>query len=109
MVSGLFISLAVIKFGAGRFRDQLINTPAERHPIGRWFIPVIKYVVPLEFLALMVWWFYQSVVNYDPEGWWHPFHTYSLGTTLLQWGLLITVLLLVNRWWAARVGITEGD
>jgi NSS family neurotransmitter:Na+ symporter len=109
MVSGLFISLAVIRFGAGRFRDQLINTPAERHPVGRWFIPVIKYIVPLEFLALMIWWFYQSVVNYDPEGWWHPFHTYSLGTTLLQWGLLIALLLLLNRWWAARVGIKEID
>ena len=107
MVSGLFISLAVVKFGAGKFRDELINTPEEPFPMGRWFIPVIKYVVPLEFLALMIWWFYQSVVNYDPKGWWHPFHSYSLGTTVLQWGLLITLLLLVNRWWAARVGAKE--
>jgi NSS family neurotransmitter:Na+ symporter len=107
MVSGLFISLTVIKFGARSFRDQFINTATEHHPVGRWFIPVIKYVVPIEFVALMAWWFYQSVVNYDPEGWWHPFHTYSLGTTLLQWGLLIAFLLLSNRWWATRVGIEE--
>ncbi|UCD23058.1 MAG: sodium-dependent transporter [Gemmatimonadota bacterium] len=107
MVSGLFISLAVVKFGAGRFRDELINTQEERHPVGRWFIPVIKYVVPLEFAALMIWWFYQSVVNYDPQGWWHPFHTFSLGTTVAQWGLLIVLLLLLNRWWSARVGAKE--
>ncbi|NIM52747.1 MAG: sodium-dependent transporter [Gemmatimonadales bacterium] len=109
MVSGLFISLAVIKFGVGRFREQLINTPEERRPVGRWFIFVIKYVIPLEFLALMIWWFYQAVAVYDPEGWWHPFHTFSVGTTVLQWGLLIAALILVNRWWAARVGARGGE
>jgi NSS family neurotransmitter:Na+ symporter len=109
IVSGLFISLAVIKFGAGRFRDELINTPEERRPVGRWYIFVIKYVIPLEFLALMIWWFYQAVAVYDPDGWWNPFHTLSVGTTVAQWGLLIVVLLLANRWWAARVGANGGE
>jgi len=86
IVSGLFISLAVIKFGAGRFRDELINTPDEPAPVGSWYSFVIKYVIPLEFLALMIWWFYQAVAVYDPDGWWNPFHSYSLGTTLAQWG-----------------------
>jgi NSS family neurotransmitter:Na+ symporter len=108
IVSGLFISLAVIKYGAGRFRDELINTEDERHPAGRWYVFVIKYVIPIEFLALMIWWFYQAVAVYDPEGWWNPFHTLSLGTTLGQWLLLIAVLVLLNRWWAARVGAKEG-
>lgn len=107
MVSGFFISIAVIKFGADRFRDEVINTPEERHPVGRWFVPVIKYVIPLEFLALMVWWFYKMITEFDPEGWWHPFHRYSVGTTLLQWGIVIAILLLLNRWWANRVGATK--
>jgi NSS family neurotransmitter:Na+ symporter len=109
MVSGLFIAIAVMKFGAGRFRDLLINTPEERRPVGRWFVFVMKYVIPLEFLALMIWWFYKMVTEFDPDGWWHPFHTYSVGTTLMQWGLLLAFLLLVNRWWAARVGAKEGE
>jgi NSS family neurotransmitter:Na+ symporter len=109
MVSGFLISLAVTKYGAGRFRDRLINTPEERAPVGRWYIFVIKYVVPLEFLALMIWWFYQAVAVYDPDGWWNPFHTFSLGTTIAQWGVLIAVLILVNRIWAARVGTKQGD
>ncbi|MGD8727761.1 MAG: sodium-dependent transporter, partial [Gemmatimonadales bacterium] len=74
MVSGLFIAIAVMKFGADRFRDVLINTPEERHPVGRWFTFVMKYVIPLEFLALMVWWFYKMVTEFDPDGWWHPLH-----------------------------------
>jgi NSS family neurotransmitter:Na+ symporter len=109
IVSGLFIALAVILFGAKRFRDELINTPEEQHPVGPWFTFVIKYVIPVEFLALMIWWFYQAVAVYDPEGWWNPFHTYSLGTTVLQWGLLIALLILVNRWWSARVGARGGE
>ena len=108
MVSGLFISIAVIKFGADRFRDEAINTPEERNPVGRWFVPVIKYLIPLEFLALMVWWFYRMITELDPEGWWHPFHTTSVGTTVLQWAALIGALLLLNRWWANRVGAKDG-
>jgi NSS family neurotransmitter:Na+ symporter len=107
MVSGLFIAIALAIFGTDRFRRELINTEDEPHPVGAWFTFVMRYVVPLEFLALMVWWFYQSAANYDREGWWDPRHTYSVGTTVVQWGLLIVLLLLVNRWWAARVGAKE--
>lgn len=107
MLSGFFISIAVIKFGAERFRDEVINTPEEKNPVGKWFVPVIKYVIPLEFLALMVWWFYRMITELDPDGWWHPFHSFSVGTTLLQWGALIGVLLILNRWWAKRVGAKE--
>lgn len=109
MVSGLFIAIAVIKFGAERFRNELINTPEEHRPIGRWYSYVITYLVPLEFVALMVWWFYQAIKVYDPEGWWHPFHSFSVGTTVLQWAVLIALLILANRWWAKRVGAKRGD
>ncbi|MDH4046193.1 MAG: sodium-dependent transporter [Gemmatimonadota bacterium] len=107
MVSGLFIALAVAVFGTDRFRREVINTEDEPHPVGRWFTFVMRFVVPVEFLALMIWWFYQSATNYDREGWWNPLRTYSVGTTVLQWGGLIVVLLLLNRWWAARVGAKE--
>jgi NSS family neurotransmitter:Na+ symporter len=109
MVSGFLISLAVIKFGAEKFRSELINTEDERRPIGRWYVFVMTYVVPVEFLALIAWWFYQSIKVYDPDGWWHPFHSYSVGTTVLQWGALILALILANRWWANRVGANTGE
>jgi NSS family neurotransmitter:Na+ symporter len=104
MVSGMLIALAVARFGADRFRKELVNTEDEPHPVGRWWSIVIRYVVPVEFVALMIWWFYQSAANYDREAWWNPFRTYSVGTTLAQWGLMILLLILVNRAWAARVG-----
>ena len=57
---------------------------------------------PIEFVTIIAWWFYQAATVYDPTGWWNPFHISSVGTCLLQWGLLILLLLLVNRSWTAR-------
>jgi NSS family neurotransmitter:Na+ symporter len=108
MLSGLFLSLVVIRYGPRRFRDELVNTPGVRRPVGSWFILVIAIVVPVEFLALMIWWFYQAATVYDPRGWWHPFHVQSVGTCLLQWGLLLALLVVTNRYWARRVGAKEG-
>jgi len=107
LVSGLFIALAVGRFGVDRFRRELINTPEERWPVGSWFVYVMAVLIPIEFVALVVWWFYQAATVYDPEAWWNPFHTFSVGTALFQWGAVIVVLLLVNRVWAARVGARE--
>jgi NSS family neurotransmitter:Na+ symporter len=107
MVSGMLIALAITRFGPDRFRRELINTEDEPHPVGRWWTIVMRYVVPVEFLALMAWWFYQSAANYDRERWWDPLRTFSVGTTVVQWALLIVLLLLLNRWWAARVGAKE--
>ena len=51
IVSGLFIAIAVIRYGPSKFRTQLINTPEEKRPIGRWFVWVIAVLVPIEFVA----------------------------------------------------------
>jgi NSS family neurotransmitter:Na+ symporter len=109
LVSGLFISIAVIRYGVDRFRKELINTPEERRPVGAWFTLVVAVLIPLEFVALIVWWFYLAATALDPEGWWNPFHTFSVGTTLFQWGVVIVALLLLNRGWAKRVGAGDGD
>ena len=108
MISGFFISFSAIRYGVSRFRKDLINTPEERQHVGRWYTFVISYVVPIEFVTIIAWWFYQAATVYDPTGWWNPFHISSVGTCLLQWGLLILLLLLVNRSWTARV-VKQGD
>jgi neurotransmitter:Na+ symporter, NSS family len=102
MVSGFFVAFAVIKFGAGAFRDRLIN-PDEPRPLGRWFVYAIAVLIPVEFVALLAWWFYQAATVYDPAGWWNPFHTLSVGTCVFQWGILIALLLLTKKAWNARL------
>lgn len=96
LVSGLFFSISVIRYGPGKFREELVNLPGNDIRIGRWFDVMITYVIPVEFLLMIGWWFYQSVAVFDRDGWWNPFHSTSMGTCLLQWGVVILVFVLLN-------------
>ena len=70
---------------------------------GKWFDKIVKYIIPVEFAALVIWWFYQSIASFDREGWWNPFHTYSVATCIFQWGLIIIILLILNKVITERV------
>ncbi|MEJ2082622.1 MAG: hypothetical protein P8Y94_10740 [Acidobacteriota bacterium] len=47
-------------------------------------------------MVLIVWWFWQ-VIESDPQRWWNPFGTGSVGTCLFQWALAAGLLLALNR------------
>ncbi len=97
MINGLFISLAVTKYGQRRFRDELINVKGNDLSIGRIYEWILKYLVPVEAGVILLWWMYQAATVYDPIGWWNPLRTYSVGTCLVQWGIGLFVLLLFNK------------
>ena len=96
MVSGLFFILAIIIYGAKSFRVQLINQIGNDVNVGKWFEYIVKYIIPLEFIVLIVWWFWQSV-TWSPETWWNPLSTYSLGTCIFQWALVIILFTILNK------------
>lgn len=98
IVSGMFFTFAVIRFGVEKFRNEFINKEGNDLYAGKWFNFIITFVIPIEFAVMIGWWFWQAATEYDPEGWWNPFHTYSLGTCLFQWGLAIGLFLLLNNW-----------
>ena len=95
MVSGFFFALAVIIYGVKNFRNQLINQAGNDVNIGKWYDIIIKYIIPLEFIVLIMWWFWQSISWSD--NWWNPFETYSLGTCVFQWAIVILLFLIFNR------------
>ena len=97
MISGLFISIATTRYGQKRFRSQLVNVGDGVTRVGPVFGWVLAYLVPAQFVVMFGWWMYQVVAVYDPEGWWNPVRTYSLGTCLLQWGLVLGLLWAFNR------------
>ncbi|KPJ59961.1 MAG: hypothetical protein AMJ42_01675 [Deltaproteobacteria bacterium DG_8] len=103
LVNGIFLTYAVIKFGKSRFRRELINSEGNNINLGKWFEYVIAFVIPIEFICVLGWWFWQSATVFDPQGWWNPFHTTSIGTCIFQWGIVIAVLLLLNRWMGKRM------
>ena len=97
MLSGFFFALAVRKFGAEKFRSELVNTAPNDLRVGKWYSFLIKYVIPIEFVVLIVWWSYQSVTVYEPESWWNPLKPSSLGTCIFQWGIAIGLFMLFNK------------
>jgi len=106
MVSGFFFALAVIIYGAKNFREQLVNQIGNDINIGKWYEYLIKYIVPLEFIVLIIWWFWQSIGwSKEPESlpWWHPFGAGSLGTCIFQWAIVIILFIILNRTISNRI------
>jgi len=94
MVSGVFFACAVLHHGVRRFRN-LVNTGVCDLRAGLWFDVAIR-LIPALFLALLIWWFWQAI-GWDRAGWWHPFKPFSVGTCLLQWGVVIALFVCFNR------------
>ena len=105
MLSGFFFAFAVLKFGVRRFREQLINQPGADIKIGRWWEWAIVFCM-VEAVVLIVWWFLQV----RGEGWrtaFNPVSTFSIGTVLLQWLIVLVAFKLLNGWLAEKSRISE--
>lgn len=99
MISGSFISFAVIKYGEENFRANIVNIENTEWHVGKWWSIIMKYLVPWQVVVLLVWWLLNSTKWY-PETWWHLFNLKTpetVGTCILQWSLAIAVLLFFNK------------
>ncbi len=96
ILSGAFIAFAVRKYGVDKLRREIINGEGSDIKLGRWYNVLIGYVVPVLAVTLIVWWLYSSV-SWDPE-WWNPFHTENVGTCLLQWGIVLSLFIGLNKY-----------
>ena len=95
IISGSFFAFAVIKTGVENFRLKFLVNDNNDLYVGSWYTWIMKFVIPVEAIIMLVWWFYQSV-TWDPDAWWRPLREYSLGTVLVQWIALIIILISVN-------------
>lgn len=94
LINGFFYAYLMRHIGIETFYRDFMPLKAGLHRFV--FEKIIFLLIPLEFAALLMWWFFQSAA-WDPERWWHPFSGLSVGTCLFQWGIVISLLLLVNR------------
>lgn len=102
MISGAFVALAVVRFGTGRFRHEIISGVKNDWSVGRTWEMLIKYAVPLQASVLLIWWLYLSASAYAPETWYNPIEPYSVMTCLVQWGGALALLAAMNRWIVRR-------
>ena len=93
---------AVLKYGVDRFRHEHVNSAGSDFTIGRWW-SVAMILVVLEALVLLVWWFSQSLSAEGLAASVNPFRSFSLGTIVLQWAVLLAICLGLNR----RLGRTR--
>lgn len=93
LVSGAFMSFAIIKFNPTKFRSTLVNVKERRYTLGSWWDFIIKYVVPIEVVSLLIWWIYQSA---SVEAWYNPISTFSLATVFVQWAIAMGLFYFYN-------------
>ena len=103
MVSGAFISFAVITFGAHKFRSEIVNNEESESRLGSWWEIIIKYIVPIEVITLLGWWIYLSAAEYAPDTWYNPFDPFSVATIFVQWALAMGLLFFFNK----RIGVIK--
>lgn len=96
MVSGAFMSFAIIRFGPERFRSEIVNNGEQKYTLGSWWEIIIKYVVPVEVISLLVWWIYLSISTYAPDTWYNPLSAFSVATIIVQWGIVMGLLYYYN-------------
>jgi len=102
LLSGAFFTYTVILFGPKKFRKEVISMPKEGIKVGRWFEVVVWVFLPLQFLATIIWWFWQSY-SADPQNWLKINSPSSVGTVIFQWGVAIILFILLNKLIAKRL------
>jgi NSS family neurotransmitter:Na+ symporter len=96
MVSGAFVAFVSVRYGLTRLRVEVYDKTDWPLP-GVWNV-LIRWVVPTLAIVLLVWW-----LSFALEGeWYDPFREYSIGTFVLQWGLVLAACVAFNRWMARR-------
>ena len=95
ILSGAFISFAIIRFGVDKFRTELINGFGSDIKIGKWYNYFIGILIPLQAIILICWWLISSI-SWDPE-WWNPFHSENAGTALFQWAVMLIIFIVANK------------
>jgi len=106
MVSGFFFIFLVLKTGPKKFRQEIISNADVNVKLGKAFDFLVKFILPVQFLAMMGWWFYDSYKN-NPDNWFNPFSQGTLGTVFFQWIVAISVFLLFNKFIAKRLSKNE--
>ncbi len=109
LLSGAFFALTTILHGVKRFRTEQLRPAAGHWRTGWWFDVLIYVAIPIEFVAMLGWWFYSVSRKHDFAAYMNPTGIFTVGTCLLQWGLLLGLAALVSGWIYRRVSDPSGE
>ncbi|CAC5414744.1 unnamed protein product [Mytilus coruscus] len=98
VINGMMLQAMVIFYGTENFRKNLFN----RFSLDDWKLPrvwgwMIKFVLPVEAIAIIVWWAVDLIDGTTGDGEkWYEFGRETFVMTILQWGSLMLLVILVN-------------
>ena len=98
IVTGLFIMVAVALNGPGKFKEEAIDRGSDvTLPTG--FFRLAIYANILVGFFLIYWWLSQDFSStwFDEHGTWDLFGTYSNASTITQWGAVIAIGIILNK------------
>jgi NSS family neurotransmitter:Na+ symporter len=96
MLSGAFFTFAVIRIKVDKFIDEWLQ-PSQYVTIYKIIFNILFYIViPIEFVIMLGWWFWQSV-QWSPSTWWNPLSIYSMGGVVIQWLIVIVIGFIFNQ------------
>ncbi len=93
MISGAMIAAMIIKQGVAEVRGEVNAVPGDAH-LGKWWVYIITWFIPLAAIVLLIWWLSQSIV---PGEWFNPFSQFSFMSCIFQWSIVIIILLAFNK------------
>jgi NSS family neurotransmitter:Na+ symporter len=96
MVSGFFFTIAVLKYGPKKFRQNIISTPGSKVRLNKWFDILVTFLLPLQFLVMLGWWLWKSY-SANPHNWFNIASPNSVGTVLFQWIIALGLFILLNK------------
>jgi NSS family neurotransmitter:Na+ symporter len=93
MISGALIAAMILKQGVNEVRGEINSVPGDRN-LGKWWVYVISWFIPVAAVILLIWWLAQSFV---PGEWYNPFTQFSFMSCIFQWSIVLILLLAFNR------------
>jgi NSS family neurotransmitter:Na+ symporter len=93
MISGALIAAMILKQGVNEVRGEINSVPGDMN-LGKWWVYVITWFIPVAAVILLIWWLAQSFV---PGEWYNPFTQFSFMSCIFQWSIVLILLLAFNR------------
>ena len=111
IVTGMFIMIGVVKYGAERFKTELIDGDSDFKIPTKYFTICITANIGVA-VFLIYWWLsqgYSANPWFDENGLWNVFDTYSNASVITQWLLVLVIGFLLNRYLYRKFVIEEHE
>ncbi len=97
ILSGLFILFAVVKYGARRFKTDMVDEDSDLHVSPTYFRFFMWLNIPIA-MFLIYWWLSQDYsANWlDANGSWDWMGIYSNASTVTQWSVVLLIGIVLN-------------